>query len=217
MQPYWPVVVTAALTLAVTGAAYRTVANSAEHAAANAFSAACRVSTSNLERRLLAYGAVVKAGVAFYAASNEVTREEWRQFVLTSGPGERFPGLYGVAFVERVHSADLDEFVRQARASGAPEFKIQRPRNADVEDTGGVHYIIKYHEPIEVNRQALGLDLATRNANRRAYDAAMRSGGKQLSCAVQLVQQSQGLGVVMTHPVYRRGMPPRRKCSERRR
>src|SRR6478735_11950184 len=53
------------------------------------------------------------AGAAFITASHEVTRTEWRQFVLALKLDINYPGIYGLGLVVPVQRQDSLKFVQQ--------------------------------------------------------------------------------------------------------
>ncbi|MEM1026556.1 MAG: PAS domain-containing protein [Planctomycetota bacterium] len=206
LATFWPAALVLVLGLAVTAALVWDSRNSAYHKAEQAFTAECEATATAFESRFVTYAAVLQGASGLFDASDYVSRDEWRQYVLAVNPHLRFKGVYGLAFVQRVETVDLPDFLEKARASGVHDFEIHRPRNADLPNHSGPHYIIKYHEPDETNRRALGLDLASRQANRIAYDAAMRSGTAKVTAPIPLAQDGgEQAGIVMTYPVYHRG------------
>ena len=57
------------------------------------------IDTKNrMERRIEAYEQVLFGGKGLFAASQEVTREEWKTFVYIQLIEKRFPGIQGVGF-----------------------------------------------------------------------------------------------------------------------
>ncbi|MEO1511475.1 MAG: CHASE domain-containing protein, partial [Planctomycetota bacterium] len=191
-----------------TAAAVIGSSNAARREADAAFVAKCEATASALEQRIGSYAAVLEDAAALFAASSHVERSEWRAYVGAVRPTERFPGLYGLAYVERVAAPVLASFEAEVRENGVPDFHVHRPTDADLDNSDGPHYVIKYHEPDGVNHVALGLDLASRSVNKRVYDDAMISGESRVSEGLQLAQEPAGrLGLVVAHPVYRNSAP----------
>ncbi|MEM9083725.1 MAG: CHASE domain-containing protein, partial [Planctomycetota bacterium] len=180
----------------------------AEEESAKEFRVECDTFAVRIQQRFEMYAGVLQNAAGLFAASNHVDRQEWCDYAEYVDPIHRFPGMFGIAFVERVEHEDLDDFVADAHADGVDDFEIRQPINSDLQNPDGPHYIIKYHEPDLINHDALGLDLATRSANRRTYDLAMESGDVCLSEGLELVQdKEQRKGLVLAHPVYHNGEP----------
>ena len=78
-----------------------------------------------IERRLLQpiYG--LKGARGVYAASDEVSRIDFRNYVDSRQLAQEFPGIRGFGFIERVPRPDLDRFLVQARADGMPDFQVR--------------------------------------------------------------------------------------------
>ena len=141
-----------------------------------------------------------------YFASQEVSRDEFRQYVASRDlPGE-FPGALGFGFVQRVAPGDLEAFIAAERADGAPDFKV----HADGKplSTTSDLFVIKHLEPLAENRVALGFDVGSDPVRRAAMLAAIDSGKPTLSQPVTLIHDSKATGLVYFLPVYERGSNP---------
>lgn len=141
-----------------------------------------------------ARGAVVAAGDA------GITRESFRRYSLTRDIEREFPGMRGFGFIRRVRPTDEAAFLAAARADGAPDFDLRQ-----LTPHAGERYVIQYVEPVERNREALGLDVASEDHRRGAALAAMETGQATLTAPITLVQAS-GLrerGFLLYLPVTR--------------
>ena len=144
----------------------------------------------------------LKGASGVYAASISVERAEFRAFVESSKVGLEYPGIRGFGFVERVKSGDLDAFVAAQRRDGSPDFTVKTQNHGDE------LYIIKFIEPAEPNRAALGLDIASEPVRKQALERVVMSGEPTLSGRVQLIQDVlQRPAVVFYLPIYRQGAP----------
>jgi PAS domain S-box-containing protein len=157
---------------------------------------------NDMERRfqMPVYGLLGARGV--YAASETVNREEFRRYVASRNLAGEFPGVRGMGFIERVPRTELDAFVARERADGAPDFAVR------TQGTANDLYVIKFLEPIERNRAALGLDVGSEAVRREAAERAALTGEPALSGVIQLVQdQLPRPGFLLYVPVYRPGLP----------
>ena len=208
VRAYWPVAATFALLVLATTCAYEVASDYARFDAERQFRSTCDVSTSAFADRLSACKGVLADSAAFIRASDTFDRDAWRTYVTEADPTARSGGLLGLAFVERVTGESRDAFVSGLRAEGAPEFEIRTPDDADTDNPDGPFYVIKYHEPAEINGATVGFDLASRSVNKRLYDRAMFDAETRLSEGFRLLQEdAEGVGLVMAHPIYHEGAP----------
>jgi PAS domain S-box-containing protein len=144
----------------------------------------------------------LKGARGVYAASQAVSRGEFRAYVESRDLRGEFPGALGFGFIARVSRADLESFIASERADEAPEFSVKTRGHApDL-------YVIKYIEPIATNREALGYDIGSENRRRIAAERAVRTGEPALTSPITLVQDSrQGVGFLLFVPIYRRHLP----------
>ena len=164
-----------------------------------------RIETELLRRlHLPTYGIHGARGV--YAASANVSLEEFRAYVEARQPAQEFPGVRGFGFIERVMRADAPRFVARMRVELGPDFELRGGEASGAPD----HYVIKYIEPLAANRAAWGLDLGAEAVRRAAIERAVHSGETTLSGRIALVQDAQrSPGFLLLAPVYRRGADPR--------
>ena len=142
---------------------------------------------------------------ALFDASDEVTRDDWRVYVEQMDLEKHSPGVLGLGYVARVEESELADFVRAARADGAPDFRIKPHRHSDTGPHGPVSYVILYSEPAATNRAAWGTDVATNTLNKETYDASLESGRARVATGFPLAQAGKDTkGMVMTLPVHHR-------------
>lgn len=146
-----------------------------------------------LRGRMLAYEALLHAGVGLFDASERVSAEEWRAFVSRLQRATLYPGMQGLGYAER---ADVD----------AAE---DRDRTA-----------IVFLEPMSArNRAALGFDMMSEPVRREAMELARDTGRASLSGKVTLVQEiteEKQAGFLLYMPVYRNGAELRTPEERRR-
>ena len=159
---------------------------------------------SEIQRRFRqpVYGMMGGRGV--YAAGARVDKAAWQGYVGSRNLTEEFPGVRGFGVIERVPESEIDRFVAARRLDGQPDFELRTAGNVEAE-----LYVIKYVEPLDSNRSALGLDAGSEPTRRRAIEQAIRAGQPTLSERMALVQdKEQGSGFLYMVPVYRGGTVP---------
>ena len=154
----------------------------------------------------------LRGALGVYAASQTVERAEFRVFVAASQLGRDFPGVRGIGFIAPVQRADLDRFVADQRADGAPAFSVSSAGNApDL-------FVVKFIEPLADNQAALGLDAGAEAVRREAIERAIASGEPTLSQKISLLQdRKQGAAFVYLLPIFHPGSdastPERRRAA----
>jgi len=155
------------------------------------------------ERRVLLPVYALKGARGVYDASKSVERLEFHAYVAARELKSEYPGVLGLGFVERVLRKDLEAFQERERLDNAPEFTVQ---------TGGddpVMYVIKFIDPLEINKKALGYDIGTESVRRNAVERALRSGDPTLTARIDLVQDTRKRpGFLFILPVYKHGTKP---------
>ncbi|WP_368562294.1 PAS domain S-box protein [Pseudoxanthomonas sp. UTMC 1351] len=143
-----------------------------------------------------ARGAVIAAG------GESVTRERFREYSQSRDYKREFPGVRGYGYIHHVLRAEENAFLETARLDVTPAFAIQQiaPHDHD-------RFVIRYIEPENSNREAIGLDIASEANRRAAAIQAARSGMPTLTEPITLVQNaSKPLhGFLLLLPIYRTG------------
>ncbi len=141
-----------------------------------------------------------------YVASDDVSREELQRATQSwlDGPGV----LYSMGFQERVQRAEVPALESRARADGFSDFQVRNRTTADamVPFSGDEAYVIRYIEPLERNRRALGVNALSIPASRAAIENAIRTGQPSATAGFRLSQNPVGtaeLGVAIYQAVYK--------------
>ncbi len=155
--------------------------------------------------RLNEYEYALHAAKGLFAASEDVTRDDWRSFVDELDPETRYPGVLGFGFIRRTSPDAVDDLVERAASSGLSELRITTLG----EVPPGDRFIIDYIEPLALNRPAAGLDIGSNAVRREAALAAMLTGRATITNRITLVQDDEKLaGFLMLVPVYEGGRVP---------
>jgi PAS domain S-box-containing protein len=155
--------------------------------------------------RTYEYGLRGARGAVLTAGADQPDRERFRLYSRSRDIDREFPGARGIGLIRRVAPEQDAAFVDAARRDGAPDFAIRQ-----LAPHAGERFVIQYIEPLDRNRQAIGLDVASEVNRRRAAEQAMRGGAATLTGPITLVQASgQTLrSFLLLLPVYRQGATP---------
>ena len=158
-----------------------------------------------IDARIKAHSLLLQGGLAFFAASESVSREEWRKFIESQNINKNLPGIQGIGYSLIIPKNQLTQHIDSIRRSGFPDYTIL-PRG-DRE----IYTSIIYIEPFsDRNLRAFGYDMFTESNRRKAMEISRDSNYAVLSGKVILVQETDEdlqSGSLMYVPVYQNGMP----------
>lgn len=162
--------------------------------------------TAQIKRhiQLYEYGLRGARGVVV-ASSRELNVDEFRRYSASREVDKEFPGARGFGFIRRVPVDREPQFLQYTEQYGYPGFTIKQLNPHD-----GERFVIEYIEPVERNRQAVGLDIASESNRRAAAIDAMRSGEVRLTAPITLVQAAGKVhqSFLILLPVYPGGGTP---------
>lgn len=139
---------------------------------------------------------------AFYSASTEVSRQDFKQF--TQPTLSRNSAIYSVNWIQRVSAAEKAAYESAIRAEGFPAFQIYE-RDADKKPikakARSEYFSITYREAVEVDTRALGFDIASNPERKLALEKSVNTGKIAASGKIKLVANDRpGLQVFLPAP-----------------
>jgi len=189
------------LVLAVTTVLLAAVGHSIETKDRAAFDSEATRTTEAVRERLDTTITLLRGATGLFAGSVHVKREEFGAYVGELRLRERYPGVLGIGFSERIAPQDLGRRLSEIRAGGLPGFGIwpSHPREE--------YHAILYMEPLDArNTAAIGFDMFTDPMRREAMARARDQGWEAASGKVILVQEieaQQQAGFLIYLPLYR--------------
>ncbi|HSQ97279.1 MAG TPA: CHASE domain-containing protein [Rickettsiales bacterium] len=154
-----------------------------------------------IKNRFLLYEQSLLGGVGFFNASNEVTRKEWLSYSEELNMNTTLIGINGVGFIDYVkvnQPDDLTEYLMKMRKDGLKNF-VNHPKTKF--DT---KFVIRYIEPENINKAAIGLDIGFEANRREAAERAIVTGKSSLTKKIELVQDNKkSPGFLLLIPVYK--------------
>jgi len=170
------------------------------------FEAGGRRVATKISERLDAYDEILRGVAGLFAASKEVTREEFRRYVDELNLGSAYRGIQGVGFSEVIRPEGLAAHLARVRADGFPDYAV-RPAG-----TRDLYTSIVYLEPFSGrNLRAFGYDMFSEPVRRAAMESARDRGDPATSRKVRLVQETEEdvqAGFLVYEPVYAGGVTP---------
>ncbi len=204
--PSWEAIAVLGLSLLLTVLAAWLLHQQAERLADSRFRAQARDLAGAIVARMDSYEQILRGGVALMdAGGGGVPRHAWRTYVAALKVEERYPGIQGIGFAERVAPWDLARHEAAVHAEGFPGYRVHpdTPRSD--------YFPIVYLEPFTGrNLRAFGYDMSTDPVRRDAMERARETGRTSASGKVRLVQetgQDEQPGFLVYLPVYDRSLP----------
>ncbi len=199
----------AGLGVGVSWLAFSVVNASTETSTHGAFERVAQASAMAIKMEIDMDIATLSSLDSFYAASNEVERDEFSTFV--QHDLKMRPGVKALEWIPRIAAADREAAEEAARREGMEGFRIrERGPDGNMVPAGDriEYYPVYFVEPLEGNEAAVGFDLAS-NVTRKAALIASRDSGEEVATArITLVQEiEQQFGFLVFHPVYENGAP----------
>lgn len=195
-----------ALALGLTTLVWRFNVETIEHEALEHFNHRAEQIETAIRNRMQAYQLLLQGGAALFAASREVSREEWRAYVGNLHLSIHYPGILGMGYAGLVPAARRDAHIHEVRAEGFPQYTVW-PEGERAE-----YSAIVYLEPFSArNQRAFGYDMTSEPVRQAAMRRARDSGLPSLSGKVRLVQEDgveEQNGFLLYVPAYRHGASP---------
>ncbi len=160
----------------------------------------------NVQNRMDNYIAMLRTGAALFAASEQVTRAEFRLYFERLGLQNTHAGIRGIGYSAHIQPQEKDKLIADMHAQGVKDFKIY-PEQEDTE----YHSIIYLEPPDERNTRTIGYNMFTERVRRAAMEQARDSGEATASGRVTLRQetgQNPQAGFLIYVPVYKGGGIP---------
>ena len=142
-------------------------------------------------------------GVAgWFAASQEISREEFRTYFETLDLETNYPGIQGIGFAQLISPSQLDSHIQALRSEGFSHYSI---RPAGVRK---LYSSIVLLQPFDWrNQRTFGFDMLTEPVRRDAMLRARYQGRADFSLKVRLLQDTENdaqAGALLYVPVYAR-------------
>lgn len=201
-----------ALSLFATGVVCQQAWRGQQEARLSRFQADAAILQNAMAERVHRYGQVLQGVRGLFSASELVLEPEFRAYIASLDTRANHPGIIALGYVEKVEHGQREAFLRSIEPrpeAGGETLSIWPP--GDRED----YFVVRYVEPFETNRAALGFDIGSENDRRAAAIAAAESAAPVLSAKIELVQALGKPGAILFQPVYTGATPPATAAGRR--
>jgi diguanylate cyclase (GGDEF)-like protein/PAS domain S-box-containing protein len=191
------------LLLTLTWGGWLIAKNNASHYLNSTFDFRVRDLIVRINQRMNTYEQVLRGVQGLMRASDQVTREEFADYIDSLQLDANFPGIQGVGIAEIVHDADKDQHIAHMRSLGFPEYDIHPAGKRDV------YVVITQMEPFkDKNQVVLGYDPYPKPMIKESMDKARDQDIATISGKMQLLQdkdEPESPAFIMYFPLYKKG------------
>lgn len=192
--------------LIITYIGWRTAIADDETVARVSFDFKIKETNQTILKRMHAYEQVLLGGIGLFAASDTVSRKEWKIYVENLLIDKNFPGILGIGYSYHLHHSDSLKLVRAMQNEGFKYFRIW-PEGVREEYTSVI-----YIEPFnERNQRAFGYDLLAEPLRNEAMLEARNNGQTTITGKIKLVQETEyniQAGFMIFIPLYNKNLQP---------
>jgi PAS domain S-box-containing protein len=165
----WPAWAVLVLSLLLTAIAWRWTSDQARQGQESEFLMRTTAIREALRARITSYEQVLRGAGALFAASDGVTRAEWRAYFHSQQLDKGYPAILALAFARALSHEELPALKRELHGQGLTGFEVRPPGIRE-------RYVVNaYTEPdADWNNKALGYDMwqdpIRRETMKRALD-----------------------------------------------
>ena len=199
----------------IAGAVIAVVVASIEHQQAEKvedlrFRQLTETAAERIREKTAIYSNVTRSAASLFTVNDHIARSDWRDFVASLTLTERYPGIAGLGIVAPAKPDQLEQFIAEQQADGAPDFSVTAvPGAVHPRAPGDERFIVQFIEPAAQNAGVLGTDVATETSRREAALAARDSGLPAISGPIVLAKDARRrLGFHFYLAIYDTPTPP---------
>ena len=186
--------------LAITAGATHYVFKSSRVAERARFDTAAQTTRDQINYRIDSYTSVLRATAGLFASDDIVTVDEFHSFIDHLDIAHHYPGMFSIAFVQRVPHAGK-EAVTRYRQLRTPGFHIWPPSDHEA-------WAVTMAEPVDPrSARGLGFDMSSnperREAMERARDTGRAASTRRLTLMRDAEERRNAPAFIVFEPVYR--------------
>jgi CHASE1-domain containing sensor protein len=150
-----------------------------------------------IQERLQKYELALWGGVAAMRThDNLIDLHKWQTFAANLEIEHRYPGINGIGVIHQIRKEDLDTYLTE-QLRDRPGYYIYPPHD------GKIYQPITFIEPVDINAEAVGLDMVHEQNRHTALNQARDTDSAQITGPIALVQdESKQPGFLFYAPYY---------------
>ena len=154
---------------------------------------------NSMIERMHRYHQVLKGACGLFAASEEVRASEFHSYVSSLDINHDHSGILALGYVESVDPADCEKFLEATVRDRDGESK---PLKIWPSGERSQCMVVRFVEPLEQNREALGFDVASETRRLTTALKARDTAKAALTPKIELVQGLGKPGAVLFAPIF---------------
>lgn len=192
-----------AVFLLATWQLWKTAQTEAELALQTEFNFRVQASTNKIEEQMLQYEKMLRGVQGLFAASGQVSRRKFRNYVNALEIERNYPGIQGLGFILLLPNEKKSQHIAEVRSEGFADYTIHTDGIRDF------YTPVVYIEPLSGNNLlAFGYDNYADPLRRATLERVRDTGLCAITPKLKLVQEGDTgvqAGFLMMLPVYKQG------------
>ncbi len=158
-----------------------------------------------LRKEINRYADILKAGVGFVAANNDIQPKQWRNFVQRIAVAEQFTAISGMGIIYRVELENLDSFVREQRRT-RPEYTIRPPLENTLNSARQFVLPVGFAYPEALEKKLPGFDISQDPRRLNGIERTIATGSVQITAPIT-PETTTDAGFVLMAPIFKTALP----------
>jgi signal transduction histidine kinase len=204
LKKSWEALVVLLIGIIITVVSVSFADNNKKHSVKNKFISNCNDIATRIDVRFKAHAQLLRSSAALFAATDTVTREQWKRFNESQKISRNLGGIQGVGYSIIIPKNKLSQHIQSIKDNGFPDYNVYPAGDREV------YTSIIYLEPFSGrNLSAFGYDMFSEPVRRKAMELSRDIDYSILSGKVLLVQETgkdKQAGTLMYLPVFKKGM-----------
>lgn len=156
-----------------------------------------------IKERFNIYIDALNGGRSLFLANPNFNYLVWKKYVDSLDILNKYPGINGMGYIKIIKDQDLSEFKKYAKLNYDSNFNYKLVPGVETPADFSDHYIISMLEPINVNKSALGLDIASESNRKNSADLSAALNKPTITKKIILIQDNKKRpGFLLYVPIY---------------
>lgn len=154
---------------------------------------------NNIKEKLKLYEYGLKGLKGAILSQNKFDKINFDNYSHSRNYHLEFPGALGIGFIEKISKNKIDQEIKNIQK----EYQSKDYQYHELGEKYQDAFLIKYISPADINKKAIGLDIATEKNRREAAIEAAKTGEVVLTNQISLVQDQKKMpGFLIFLPIY---------------